>query len=82
MVAPARPRRAADAAVRSSMGGLFVYLGVHKIGDPVAFLKQIHLYGLFPESPGIFLNSVAIVLPWLEVVAGAALLVGILLTPM
>lgn len=64
-------------AARLVLGGMFIYMGMNKIADPVSFLKQIHLYNILPESPGILLNSVAIVLPWLEVVAGAALLWGL-----
>ena len=64
---------------RLVLGVLFVWMGWNKVADPVGFLKQIHLYDLLPESPGIFLNATAIVLPWIEIVCGVALLVGVLL---
>ena len=64
---------------RLVLGVLFVWMGWNKVADPVGFLKQIHLYDLLPESPGIFLNATAIVLPWVEIVCGVALLVGVLL---
>lgn len=63
--------------VRLLLGGLFVYMGWSKAGDPFAFLKQIYLYEALPESPAIFINSVAIVLPWLEIIAGIALILGV-----
>lgn len=77
-------RRWADSPIplliaRLILGGLFVYMGVHKIGDPVAFMKQIHLYDMLPTSPGIYLNATAIVLPWIEVVSGVCLLLGVLI---
>ncbi len=55
----------------------FIYMGSMKLGEPIEFLKQIRLYHMLPESPPIFLNAAAIVLPWLEIVAGVALLIGL-----
>jgi|GEM_PF-367090 len=65
------------ALIRVALGGYFIYSGFEKIADPMIFLKNIHLYGMLPEEPPFFLNSVAAVLPWLEVVCGAALVIGI-----
>jgi len=53
-----------------------VWMAAEKIGHPVDFLKQIRLYHMVPESPGILLNSIAIALPWIEIFAGAALILG------
>ncbi len=64
---------------RVILGGLFMYMGAKKIGDPVAFMKQINLYEMLPTSPGIYLNATAIVLPWVEIVAGLCLLLGVLI---
>lgn len=64
------------ALARLILGGLFVWMGIHKIQDPVSFLKQIRLYEMLPESPSYFLNGTAILLPWLEVVCGLALIAG------
>lgn len=63
--------------IRLALGGYFVYMGVMKISDPVEFLKLVRLYGMLPETPPYLLNTTAIVLPWLEVVCGLALIVGI-----
>ena len=62
--------------IRLILGGLFIYTGVQKIADPVDFLKEIREYHLVPESPAIFLNSLAIILPWLEVLCGVLLVAG------
>ncbi|MFQ5494579.1 MAG: DoxX family protein [Phycisphaerae bacterium] len=63
-------------AIRLFLGGLFVWMGSHKIADPVEFLKQIKLYEVLPLTPPHFLNATAIVLPWLEVICGLALIAG------
>jgi len=80
----ARPflRRLDDSGVplllaRLILAVTFLYMGSHKIAAPVEFLKLIRAYQMLPETPPISLNSLAIVLPWMEVVAGTALLVGI-----
>lgn len=64
-------------AARLVVGGLFIWMGYKKILDPIEFLKLIRMYGMVPEEPAFYLNSIAVVLPWLEVVAGAALLLGV-----
>jgi len=63
---------------RLVLGGLFVYMGCFKIAEPIEFLKLIRLYGLLPEQPPYFLNTTAIVLPYLEVLCGLALIVGVM----
>lgn len=62
---------------RLVLGGTFIYMGTHKLADPIAFLKLVRMYHMLPETPPFFLNSVAIVLPWLEIFAGVALLIGL-----
>lgn len=64
---------------RVFLGAIFVWMGCHKIAHPVEFLKLIRLYHMLPEEPAIFLNSTAVVLPWLEVVCGAAVMLGVFL---
>ncbi len=65
------------ALARLVVGGLFIYMALPKITEPSDFLKMIRLYHMVPEEPGIFLNSIAIVLPWLEIVCGFALILGV-----
>ena len=64
--------------IRVFLGAYFIQSGYNKAAaDPQAFLKAIHLYDMFPVSPGIYMNSAAIILPWLEIVCGAALVLGL-----
>ncbi len=63
--------------VRLVLGGLFIYMGVNKLDHPIEFLKQIHLYHMLPETPPYFLNTTAIVLPWIEILCGVLLVVGL-----
>ena len=63
-------------AARLVLGGMFIYMGAHKAADPVEFLKLVRQYQMLPESPAVFLNGTAIVLPWLEVLCGVALILG------
>jgi len=62
---------------RIILAGTFIYMGSMKLGEPFDFLKQVRLYHLLPETPPIYLNATAIVLPWMEIVAGVALLIGL-----
>ncbi len=63
-----------EPALRWIVGICFVYASFHKIGDPAGFAKIIYGYGLFPHET---INILAIVVPFLELVAGLALLSGI-----
>ncbi len=62
--------------LRLFLGIYFVRTGIVKALDPVEFLKGVRMYGLLPESPAIYLNLTAVVLPWLEIVCGIALVLG------
>ncbi len=62
---------------RGVLGIAFIYYGIHKISDPIDFLKQIREYHLFPLSPPEFINMTAVVMPWIEVLCGVLLLVGL-----
>ena len=56
------------------LGLLFIYAGVQKIIDPYGFAKTIYGYGILP---GGLVNITGIVLPWVEVLAGGGLLLGV-----
>jgi rhodanese-related sulfurtransferase len=60
-------------AFRLILGGVFLYAALHKIIDPGAFAKQIYGYQLLP---GGTINAFAMLLPWVEVVAGVLLVAG------
>lgn len=56
------------------LGAFFVVAGVAKVADPPGFAHEIHNYALVP---GYAVNAMALVLPWLEIVLGAALFLGL-----
>jgi len=60
--------------VQIALGALFVIAALPKIADPPAFAHMIYNYRLAP-SPMI--NVSALVLPWVELLAGLALILGV-----
>jgi len=56
------------------IGLVFVVAGLAKVGDPAAFASQIHNFRLAPIWSE---NLIAVCLPWIEIVAGVALLLGV-----
>jgi uncharacterized membrane protein YphA (DoxX/SURF4 family) len=59
--------------VRAFIGGFFLYAAVPKLVDPLALATSITHYGMVPEWS---VNAIALILPWLELLAGVALLLG------
>ena len=62
---------------RVIVGFTFLYYGAEKIGDPVPFLKSLKGYEVLPLHPSWIINSLAVILPWIEVLCAAAILSGI-----
>ena len=60
--------------VRLILGVTFVLAALPKIGDPPSLAKAIWAYQLVPA---LALNPMALVLPWLELLCGLALLAGV-----
>jgi uncharacterized membrane protein YphA (DoxX/SURF4 family) len=56
------------------IGALFVYAGAVKVIDPVAFARDIDNYKMLPWKVGV---SLALYLPWLEILCGLALITRI-----
>lgn len=56
------------------IGLVFVVAGLAKIGDMAAFATQVHNFRLTPIP---LENLVAMTLPWIELVAGTALILGV-----
>jgi uncharacterized membrane protein YphA (DoxX/SURF4 family) len=56
------------------LGLTFIYASYHKILAPGDFAKIIYGYGLFPA---VIINLIAIVVPFVELIAGLALIGGI-----
>ncbi len=63
-----------ELAARWILGLTFIYASFHKIMAPAEFAKIVYGYDLFPE---IFINLIAITLPFLELIAGLALIIGV-----
>jgi len=59
-----------EPALRGALGLVFLASGVLKIADPSAFAYSVARLQLLPRGA---LGAVAIVLPWIEAVSGAAL---------
>lgn len=55
------------------LGAVFLIAAWSKVADPPGFAQALHGYRLLPEA---LLNPVALALPWLEGLAGLALLLG------
>src|SRR5512135_1360617 len=60
-------------AVRVALGLVFVYAGILKIIDPVAFAGSVAAYKILPYGLNYL---VAAILPWVEVICGALLVAG------
>ncbi len=60
--------------VRVFIGGYFVVAAIPKIIEPLAFATSIMHYGL---APSWSVNAAALVLPWLELIAGIGLIIGV-----
>lgn len=58
---------------RIALGAIFIAASWHKLRDPAAFALDIFHYQL---APGWMINAAAILLPWVELFAGIALIVA------
>lgn len=61
-------------AVRLFIGGLFIYASYYKIVQPADFARSIWYYHMVP---GNLINLMAIILPWLELICGIAIIIGL-----
>lgn len=66
--------QAVVAIVRMALGIMFIYAGLTKILAPAGFALAVYNYHILPAQ---LVNVTAIVLPWVEVVAGACLVLGL-----
>ncbi|HEV8657006.1 MAG TPA: MauE/DoxX family redox-associated membrane protein [Thermoanaerobaculia bacterium] len=60
--------------VQLALGALFVIAAVPKIADPPSFAHMIYNYRILPAG---LINISSLVLPWVELLCGLALIVGI-----
>lgn len=63
---------------RVAIGVVFIAAALAKIGDAASFAAQIHNYRLLPVAAE---NLIAILLPWVELIAGLALVLGVQARP-
>ena len=61
---------------RFILGAVFIYASLDKIADPVAFSANIDNYHI---SPIAINNLVALILPWVELIIGLSLIIGVFL---
>jgi uncharacterized membrane protein YphA (DoxX/SURF4 family) len=59
---------------RIVLGGIFIYSGTVKILDPSGFAQAVSNYRIIPDW---LVNPFALVLPWIETVAGISMILGI-----
>lgn len=59
--------------VRLVLGGLFLYAGLSKIGQPYHFAAAIQAYQLLPQ---FLVGLTAVLIPWIETVSAIALILG------
>ena len=67
-------QRIVGAIVLVALGVIFIVASLDKIQSPQDFAQNIANYRLLPHP---WINTVAVVLPWLEILVGSLLVVGI-----
>jgi uncharacterized membrane protein YphA (DoxX/SURF4 family) len=60
--------------LRVLLGGFFVYASLDKIASPAAFARIVYQWQV---SGPVLSNLVAVTLPWIELVAGTLLVLGV-----
>jgi uncharacterized membrane protein YphA (DoxX/SURF4 family) len=61
-------------AARVILGVVFIYASLDKIQHPGEFAQAIYNYRMVPNA---FINMMAIALPWLELICGILIIVGV-----
>jgi putative oxidoreductase len=61
-----------------ALGAIFVAAALPKIADPPSFAHMIYNYRILPAG---LINISALVMPWVEIVAGLCLILGIWVKP-
>lgn len=69
-----RWRSVLHVVARVVLGGLFVYAGGIKVLDRQAMVLAIDAYELIPQA---LIPALAVIIPWLELVLGVALILGV-----
>ena len=61
-------------ALRLALGGFFVYASLDKIADPATFARIVYQWQIAGPVPS---NLAAVILPWVEALAGVLLIAGL-----
>ncbi len=69
--------RATILVLRLLLGGIFLWAGLSKVGEPMQTLATIYSYQIVVPD-GLAL-AIAHTLPWLEILIGVALLLGLIM---
>lgn len=64
--------------VQIALGAIFVAAALPKIADPPSFAHMIYNYRILPAG---LINISALVMPWVELVAGLCLILGVWARP-
>ena len=59
---------------RLILGVIFIYASIDKVLHPAAFAKAVYNYQILP---GALINLTSLILPWLELVLGLFLMIGL-----
>jgi uncharacterized membrane protein YphA (DoxX/SURF4 family) len=68
------PSAPLQALCRLALGGIFIYASLDKIAHPLEFARIIANYSILPAW---LVTLPALALPWLELIAGLCLVVGL-----
>ena len=60
--------------VQLALGAIFVIAAIPKIADPPSFAHMMYNYRLVPAQ---LINLMALTMPWVELLAGLALILGV-----
>lgn len=60
--------------VRLFVGIVFIYASIDKIADPGQFARIVYNYHMVP---GALINIFALILPWVEMICGVSLIIGV-----
>ena len=60
--------------VQIALGIFFVVASLPKLGDPPSFAHMVYNYRIVP---GVLINLMALTMPWIELLCGLALILGI-----
>lgn len=66
--------RISSLTIRFVLGAVFIFAGIPKIMGTAAFAGAVYNYQLLPD---VLINFFAIFLPWLEVIVGIFLILGV-----